>query len=193
MRTSQADETRRRLRAERAELLGRRVRLRFEVASRPNPPTEQWDAVRLRLWQVTVALRHIGWREAAKRRKSLARDLGEAWRRRRLAEAHRLARRLAGTGLGVGNKCYRCAPRYRAEASEWMAYLRRPGREGGLSALEVDFGEEEARLVDGEALPELTLAHLNQAEDDFAAVGRAMAHGRKRRGLRLGPLRWSSI
>ena len=49
-----------------------------------------------------------------------------------------LARRRAGTGVGVANRDYRSLPSYRPSVDEWVQFLGQQGDDGGLAAEQIE-------------------------------------------------------
>ena len=59
--------------------------------------------------------------------------LVEAWRRGHSAEAHRLARRIAGARRGMGRRDFLAVKAGQPTKAEWATHLAKPGSEGGMA------------------------------------------------------------
>ena len=102
-------------------------------------------------------------------------ELQQAWRKRRLAEAWKLCRRLAGVHKGSRRKCGRMPLTAMPSCHQWQQHLGQKAKEGGWAATEaskrlpwqgVDMQEHVIRRT-----------HREQAMRDLRALSCCVVHG----------------
>ena len=146
------------------------------------------------LKEITKQCRRLRRRTEDERRIALAEEIDEAWRSGRPAVAQRLARQLAGNGVGPKKRDRPALTKVKPTSQERADFWKLPGPEGGMSAVLTTWEEMRSEHFGGLLeLPTWEPRHGVQAEEDLQAVRSYLRKAPKRRA---GPswaisLRWS--
>lgn len=140
--------------------------------------------LRAELREASLRCRRLTRQAAAARRAALAASLDEALRVGRPAEAHRLARQLAGTGSGPGRRTFMTARLSAPLAQEWVDHLAKPGCEGGMSMYEHAWDEMVAEHLEcSPPLPWVSAAACALADSDLSELRVSLRRAPKRRAV----------
>ena len=121
-----------------------------------------WTALRYRVCNLQKQIRTLKRRSDAERKTALVNDLYSELRAGRKAEVQKLARLIAGRGIGVKTRMYNHLPAIRPSAAELRESATSPAQVGGLSGAEVDYARAACRAKAG-CLPRAAAARLVEA------------------------------
>ena len=117
----------------------------------------------------------------AQRTASLLTDIHDAYKSRRMADMHRYCRMLAGRGKGPGKRRYHKMLSVRPTKADWMELLQKPGKEGGMGAVEASPDEAIRDAFVDAPLPLPTRDTAASAKQDLRDTVAALMKAPKRR------------
>ncbi len=100
---------------------------------------KRWLEFRTQIIRIPRYLRRQTRRRNARRRQLLEEDLRAARRNGNKAEVQRVARRIAGTSIGVKKRCYCSLPAARLTRVELEHEVVKTGGEGGFNAKVINY------------------------------------------------------